>query len=348
MYRKLLFIAAITAAMASCNNGGNSGQGKDSVDTVTVETLKRGTFDEPFTAQGKVKASRYADLAFENSLPIKAVYVRNGQVVTKGQPIAELDMFKMNNAIKQARKQVEQARLNMQDVIISQGYDPDKPQAVPENIKKLAQVKSGYSLALSQLEAATHDIGTAVLTSPFSGVVANLTIQAHSISQAGAIVCRIIATDEMEVEFKVMEGDLSIVKSGSIVNVTPTATKASQYEARVMDINPMVDENGAVCVRAKLKGDRNLFDGMNVEVSFTRHIEGVTIVPKQAIVVRNGRQVVFTYDNGIARQHFVSLRHEAKGLCVVETTDKLDADSQLVVSGHETVTDGEKIVRCKK
>ena len=152
----------------------------------------------------------------------------------------------------------------------------------------------------------------------------------------------------MEVEFKVMEGDLSIVKSGSIVNVTPTATKASQYEARVMDINPMVDENGAVCVRAKLKGDRNLFDGMNVEVSFTRHIEGVTIVPKQAIVVRNGRQVVFTYDNGIARQHFVSLRHEAKGLCVVETTDKLDADSQLVVSGHETVIDGEKIVRCKK
>ena len=158
MYRKLLFIAAITAAMASCNNGGNSGQGKDSVDTVTVETLKRGTFDEPFTAQGKVKASRYADLAFENSLPIKAVYVRNGQVVAKGQPIAELDMFKMNNAIEQARKQVEQARLNMQDVIISQGYDPDKPQAVPENIKKLAQVKSGYSLALSQLEAATHDI----------------------------------------------------------------------------------------------------------------------------------------------------------------------------------------------
>ena len=74
----------------------------------------------------------------------------------------------------------------------------------------------------------------------------------------------------------------------------------------------------------------------------------MTIVPKQAIVVRNGRQVVFTYDNGIARQHFVSLRHEAKGLCVVETTDKLDADSQLVVSGHETVTDGEKIVRCKK
>lgn len=348
MYRKLFFIATIIVAMASCSNGGNSGSGKDSADTVTVETLKRGTFNEPFTAQGKVKASRYADLAFESSLPIKSVYVRNGQAVTKGQPIAELDMFKMNNAIEQARKQVEQARLNMQDVIISQGYDPDKPQAVPENIKQLAQVKSGYSLALSQLEAARHDIQTAVLTAPFSGVVANLTIQPHSISQAGATVCRIIDTNEMEVEFKVMEGDLSIVKTGSSVNITPTATKASIYEARVMDINPMVDENGAVSVRAKLKADRNLFDGMNVEVSFTRHIEGVTIVPKQAIVVRNGRQVVFTYDNGIARQHYVSVRHEAKGLCVVETADALNDQSQLVVSGHETVTDGENIVRSKK
>lgn len=348
MYWKQFFIATIIVAMTSCNNGGNSGSGNDPVDTVTVETLKQGTFDEPFTAQGKVKASRYADLAFENPLPIKAVYVRNGQTVAKGQRIAELDVFKMSNAIDQAKKQVEQARLNMQDVIIAQGYDPDKPQAVPENIKQLAQVKSGYSLALSQLEAAKHDIQKAVLAAPFSGVVANLTIQPHSISQAGTTVCRIIDTNEMEVEFKVMEGDLSIIKTGSLVNITPTATKAAQYEARVMDINPIVEENGIVSVRAKLKADRNLFDGMNVEVSFTRHIVGVTIVPKEAIVVRNGRQVVFTYDNGIARQHYISLRHEAKGLCVVETADKLNDNSLLVVAGHETVTDGEEIVRSKK
>lgn len=347
MYRKLFFIATVIAAMTSCSNGGNGAAEKDAVDTVKVETLKRGTFDEPFTAQGKVKASKYADLAFETSLPIKAVYVRNGQSVTSGQRIAELDMFKMSNAIEQAKKQVEQARLNMQDVIISQGYDPDKPQTVPENIKQLAQVKSGYSLALSQLDAAKHDIGSGTLTAPFAGVVANLSIQPHSISQAGTTVCRIIATDEMEVEFKVMEGDLCIVKVGSMVTITPIATKAAQYEARVMDINPMVDENGAVSVRAKLKADRNLFDGMNVEVSFTRHIENVTIVPRQVIVIRNGRHVIFTYDNGVARQHYVSIRHEAKGQCVVETADDLKGNSLLVVGGHETISEGENIARSK-
>ena len=129
------------------------------------------------------------------------------------------------------------------------------------------------------------------------------------------------------------------------MNVTPTATKANTYIAKVMDINPLVEENGAVSVRAKLKADKNLFDGMNVEVSFNRHLDNVTIVPKAAIMIRNGHHVVFSFNNGIAKQHNVSIRNEAKGLCVVETDDNLDNKTLIITSGHETVTDGGRVVR---
>ena len=95
----------------------------------------------------------------------------------------------------------------------------------------------------------------------------------------------------------------------------------------------------------KLKADKNLFDGMNVEVSFNRHLDNVTIVPKAAIMIRNGHHVVFSFNNGIAKQHNVSIRNEAKGLCVVETDDNLDNKTLIITSGHETVTDGGRVVK---
>lgn len=344
MYRKLLLIATTMAAMASCSNGGQSDNVKDTVDTVKVESLRHGTFDEPFAVQGKIKASQYADVSFQMALPIEAVFVHNGQTVAKGQQIASLNTFKQQNSIEQARKTVEQAKLNMEDVIISQGYDPDKPQSIPAEIKRLAEVKSGYSLAISQQKAAEHDLAQSVVKAPFSGVVANLSIQPHTMSQAGTPICRIISAEKMEVEFKVMEADLGMVKVGDTVGVTPVATRSRTYDARVMDINPMVDENGTVSIRAVLKADKDLFDGMNVEVSFERHLEAVTIVPRKAILQRGGHQVIFVAEKGIARKYKVSPRQEAKGLCVVNTEEALPQGCLVIVEGNETLTDGERIV----
>lgn len=229
---------------------------------------------------GKVVAARFADLSFETALPIERVLVRNGQQVRCGQVLAQLDQFKLRNVIEQqqrtieqAQLQIEQAHLQMQDVIISQGYDPDKASAIPADVKHNADVKSGYALAKSQLAtartalaAAQHELRSGVLTAPFDGVVANLSVQAHQLAQPGQTVCRVIATGDMEVEFRVMEADLCRYKIGMGVNVIPVADKGKQYTAVVNVINPIVDEQGAVTLRARLSDALRLFDGMNVEV----------------------------------------------------------------------------------
>lgn len=229
---------------------------------------------------GKVVAVRYADLSFETTLPIEKVLVRNGQQVHRGQTLAVLDQFKLRNtieqqqrAIEQAQFQIEQAHLQMQDVIISQGYDPDKPSSVPSDVRHNADVKSGYAQAKSQLAAARtqlaaaqHELKGSVLIAPFDGVVANLSVQAHQLAQPGQTVCRIIATGDMEVEFRVMETDLCKYRIGIPVSVIPVADKSTCYDATVNIINPVVDQQGAVTLRARLSNASNLFDGMNVEV----------------------------------------------------------------------------------
>lgn len=232
------------------------------VEPTTVDTNPQ----QAFTTLGKVVAIRYADLSFQSTLPIMQVYVKNGQQVRQGQRIAELDMFRLNNTIEQQKRQMEQAELQMQDVIISQGYDPDKPSSVPNEVRRTAEVKSGYQVIKEQLAAAEHELQTALLSAPFDGIVANVKAQAHEISKPGEPVCRIVSTKDMAVEFRVMETDLGKYSIGTKVIVVPSAYKDRQYEAVVSEVNPIVDQQGAITLRAKLSDVQDLFDGMNVEI----------------------------------------------------------------------------------
>ena len=229
---------------------------------------------------GKVVAVRHADMSFETVLPISRVNVHDGQRVHRGQVLAELDQFKLRNAVQQQRHmveqamlQVEQARLQMQDVVIAQGYDPDKASSVPESVLHNADVKSGYALSQSSLEAARtqlaaaeHALRDGVLRAPFDGVVANVAMQAHQLSQPGQTVCRIIDASALSVEFRVMEADLARFPIGARLNVVPVSARGTMYEAVVSEINPVVDAQGAVTIRARLSKADGLFEGMNAEV----------------------------------------------------------------------------------
>jgi RND family efflux transporter MFP subunit len=229
---------------------------------------------------GKVVAVRFADLSFETVLPIAKVNVHNGQRVRSGQVLVELEPFQLRSAVQlqrhqveQASLQVEQARLQMQDVVIAQGYDPDQAGSVPENVMHNADVKSGYALsqkmlesARTQLAAAEHALDEGVLRAPFDGVVANVSVQAHQLSQAGQTVCRVIDTSALAVEFRIMEADLARFPMGAELTVVPVADKGTLYDAVVSEINPVVDVQGAVTIRARLSKPDGLFEGMNAEV----------------------------------------------------------------------------------
>ena len=291
--KKLMIWMAVAAMAAGCSRGPaeKGTPANDSTQTVVADSAATVASNPTQQAiplpesvstctMGKVVAEHFADLSFETALPIERVLVRNGQQVRRGQVLAQLDQFKLRNAvakqeraIEQAQLQMEQAHLQMQDVIISQGYDPDKTSQVPASVVHNADVKSGYALSKSQLAsariqlaAAQHELRSGVLTAPFDGVVANVTIQAHQLAQAGQPVCRVIASGDMAVEFRVMEADLGRYQQGTALSIIPIADKSQHYDATVSEINPVVDKQGAVTIRAHVSHAADLFDGMNVQV----------------------------------------------------------------------------------
>lgn len=276
MKRKHLILATVCLVMTSCST--NSQQATTSQEPVTtpvdvqeevVSEVKPEVKELPsnsLTATGKVKAANYTDLYFRSQEQIAHVYVKNGARVGKGQKIADLEVFALNNQLRQAEISLEQAKLELQDILIGQGYDPDHLDKVPADMMKLAKVKSGYEQAALQKENALREMENATLVAPFDGVIANLIAKPHHMASSSEPFCRIIQTSNMEVEFQVLENELHLIKMGQKVEIVPQATTVGVQQGEICSMNPLVDEKGLIRVRARVKGNVGLMEGMNVTV----------------------------------------------------------------------------------
>jgi len=276
MKRKHLILATVCLVMTSCST--NSQQATTSQEPVTtpvdvqeevVSEVKPEVKELPsnsLTATGKVKAANYTDLYFRSQELIAHVYVKNGARVGKGQKLADLEVFALNSQLRQAEISLEQAQLELQDILIGQGYDPDHLDKVPADMMKLAKVKSGYEQAALQKENALREIENATLVAPFDGVIANLTAKPHHMAGSSEPFCRIIQTSNMEVEFQVLENELHLIKMGQKVEIVPQATTVGVQQGEICSMNPLVNEKGLIQVRARVKGNVGLMEGMNVTV----------------------------------------------------------------------------------
>ncbi len=303
----------------------------DKIAEVTVMELQPSTFSHEIVSNGRLTANEKVDVNFRTPGLISAIYVRNGRHVAKGQKIATLDSYKLQNQLAKEKTALESARLEMQDVIIGQGYDPQYPEKVPSDVMELARLRSGMKQAELAVAATQREIEDATLVAPISGTVANLTIKPHNLSSASEPFCRIINEGNMDVEFSVLESELPMIDVGDAVSVTPFSGGGTR-QGKVTEINPMVDENGMVRIWASVSGGNGLLDGMNVRVSVRRAVDKALVVPKSAVVLRSGRQVVFTLDGDKAIWNYVTTGLE--NLNEYTVTDGLKPGMKVIASGN--------------
>ncbi|MEL5893761.1 efflux RND transporter periplasmic adaptor subunit [Bacteroides sp. GD17] len=337
-YRYLLCIAV--ALLTACSGAKKETDAEEGVATVlpgennevTVQTLKRQTFDHELVSNGKVVAGVQADLRFETAGVVASIYAKNGDHVRKGQKLAELDKFRLTNKTAQAKDALDKAKLDLQDVLIGQGYPADDNSKVPADIMQLARVKSGYDQCLSQYELARYEEEHATLTAPFDGVVANLFSKPYNAANTSDVFCTIVGTEGMEADFTVLESELPLIKNGDKVIVTPYSDAASKQEGRITQINPLVDDKGMVKVKAVVNSKGKLFSGMNVRVNVHRSLGEQLVIPKSAVVLRSGKQVVFTLKDGKAQWNYVQTGLEnAESYSVA---DGLKEGDTVIVTGN--------------
>ena len=106
-----------------------------------------------------------------------------------------------------------------------------------------------------------------------------------------------------------------------------------EIKGRVSEINPWVNENGMVQIKATVSYHPQLVEGMNVRVSAFRSVGKQWVVPKTAVVLRTGKQVVFTVVDGKAVWNYVQTGLENATEYTV-TGETLKEGDPVIVTGN--------------
>lgn len=287
-------VYALTHKKERENNATNIATMEQTVVEVDTMVLCKQTFQKQILCNGKLVAIHRAELMCPKvGELLKSVNVKNGQRVSAGMVLAVADTREMSTALEKAKHDLEKAKVDLQDKLIGLGYDADAKN-VPIDILKKAEMTSGYYSAQYALKTAETSLADCRLIAPFSGKIADLVARPH---QRGDKFCTLIDDSFFDVEFKVLESELTSVKIGTTVKVSPFIDESIVLNGTVAEINPTIDEKGLVTIKARVKNNSDrLLDGMNVKVIIENSVRDMFVVPKEAVVERDGYHVVFVYD----------------------------------------------------
>ena len=312
----------------------------DVPEEVKVKRLDYTDFNHELISNGIVTAIRKAELRFQSQEIIRKIYVKNGQFVEAGQAIAELDKFKLEMAMRQAEESLERALIELDDLLISRGYALSDSLLVPPGIMKTVKIRSNYEQSLTNYAIAKHNLDAATLRAPFAGIIANLTAKEYNQPAGGEAFCTVIDNRSPEVVFNILESELPLVKVGDKVLISPFSQLDDVTEGNISEINPMIDKNGMVRIKAIFSNkDNRFYDGMNVKIRVQRLLGSRLVIPKSALVLRTNRKVVFTFKNSRANWVYVETAQENSDSYVV--TAGLHAGDSIIYAGnvnlaHET------------
>lgn len=346
-----VFLLTTASVYVSCGNGqkeenkeSDIKQETESYIYVDTTVLQQRTFNRQLVCNGRLSALQKTDLSMPVSGTLKVINIKEGQRVAKGMVLAAIDSRDQSLALERAKRDMERARVDLQDKLIGLGYsglDDD----IPADVLERAEVTSGYYSAKYELQAAQSTLNDCKLITPFSGKVANVDGRLH---QKTDKLCTLIDDSFFDVDFKILEAELTSIRIGMKIKVSPFIADDQIFEGSVTEINPTVDDRGLIAVKARIKNTSDLLlDGMNVKVVVENTVPYMFVVPKDAVVERDGYHVIFLYKDGKAVWTYVdivysNLNEYAITRNAIKETEIKDGDI-VITSGNLNLADDTEV-----
>ncbi len=334
-------ILIILSVIISCKNNSDDNskesieslpEEKNIVDTMVIHSQD---FTREIISNGKLSALQSAELWFKTSGIIKEIPVKNGQTVSKGEPLASLYDEDMKFSYSKAQVAMEQAEIERRNILIGMEYK-DGINGVPPDRLKIANIRSGYSQNSISLEEAEQTLKNAILMAPFTGKVEGVSQKPFERTDQSKPFCTLINDQHFTIDFPLLETEFNQVRTGQKVTVSPIALD-KQTTGTITEINPRVDENGLVWVKAEVINPGGYIEGMNVKVSIKHSIPNQLVVPKQSVVLRQNREVLFRYTSkGTAYWTYVNVldENETQYSVVAAEGATLNAGDTIIISNN--------------
>ena len=351
--------------------------------TVTTALVMRRDLVLPVKAEGRIRARHTSDVKFERTGRIDRIYVREGQRVHARQVLVRLDDRELRLSLEEAMSRYLQGlgQLAVEEDGYREGKDAertlDEQRAELERRERageitreerldlelelgmgavrdgayrreLLEVRSGVAAARADAARLRIELERTEVRAPFAGVISGLELNQGENVQVGQSLCRLVDDVNVEAAVGVLESDLSVVAIGKPALLEVPALGQS-ISLKVDVIDPEVAADSRTCrVLLRLRSDeQRVKPGMFVRAWIAGEVfEDRLLVPRQSIVTRDGRPVLFRVEDDRALWVYVQLGRQNDQLVEIERVDQggpLEPGTQVIVSNHLTMTHEAKI-----
>ncbi len=293
---------------------------------------------QPFMLQdivnGKINAYNTITIKPEVGGYLQYFPWRNGHSVAKDQDILRIDDTQWRLDLEKLQIDLKQAQLDRDERILLIGGEFGQDSSISTQKLNYVTIKSGLEQIQQQIKTTKWQIGRAVVKAPFDGQFADIKIAPFQLINAGEAIATLIDPNSLEVSCLVLETLATRLRKGQSLQFKPV-NSSTLYQGQIHVINPVVDKNGLVEIRARIANHRLLFfHGMNVRVYIEQPTEPRIVIPKEALVLRSNREVVFTYDTatGRAKWNYVTVAHENEELLAI--SEGLKPGDLIIYKGH--------------
>lgn len=312
---------------------------------VNTETVYADTANAVKSYVGKVEEDSSTPLSFISMGTILRVYVEDGQYVTKGQAIAELDPTQFLNTYQASKAMLDQA---------NDAYDRVKPLHETKAISDIdwVDIETKVRQARAQYEVARKALNDCKMVAPCNGIIAGKLMESGMTTRPSQPVCNVLDITKVKVKVSVPEKEIAFFNPNQTgeINAAITAeaiggkTFHSNSFIRSVQGDPMTHTYDVRFILANPTSE--LLPGMVVNVSMETGCAGsgqksFTVPVRSVQQGGDGRQFVWLAKDGKASRQTITVG-QTQGNRITVLSGLKEGD-KVIVEGYQKVSEGSKI-----
>jgi RND family efflux transporter MFP subunit len=333
---------------AGCAKKAEEEGGAAEVPTIVAEVgkVERQDLVEGLVVRGTIAALPNEDVRISALVPGRVMMLKaaEGDTVTAGQVVAEIDPRPLEDqkrqaaaAVAQAKAALENAKLNLDrtDRLFKRGIAAGKE--VEDAKAQQAVAEAGVETAMAALDTADRQLSRAKVTSPIAGsVVKRLVSVGEQVDGTAAQpLIEVANLDVLELAANVPSEHLGAIRQGQSVEITSDAYKDKSFSGTVIAIAPAVDPatNTALTRIRVANPGRLLKVGMYAQarVAIGERKDALTVPPSAVARNEEGEAAVYVVSNGAAQRVAVKVGLETRE--AVEILSGVSEGQSILVSG---------------
>ena len=293
------------------------------------------------TYVGIVEEREATAVSFTSMGVVRRVLVNEGQMVSKGQLIAEMDDTQARNLLSGAEAQMAQANdaLERYKMLHDAGSLPEV---------QWVEIQSKVAQAKAQLELSRKNLADCRLVAPVSGVIGRKMVGAGETAMPSQAVVNILDISSVKVKVTIPESEIGDISTNTSSLMKVEAIN-SCFSGGVIDKGVQADAlTHTYDIRIQVaNGERKLLPGMVASVQFTEvqsQSAGQLSVPVTAVQRKaDGSLFVWTVGNDSTAHRTTVTTGETIGNRIA-ITDGITEGARVVIEGYQKLSENTKVV----